>query len=263
MNKKQDLKTLIRTDSAMKEITASLPDHVKPERWTRTVLTCLNKNPKLAQCTRASFFSAMMDCSEAGLEPNGRDAHLIPYGDQAQFIVDYKGLIKLAYQSDKISSIYANVVYEGDQFDYSTCDHVPWGWLSSSERSESQGKCIGAYVVIEKKEGGFHRERMTFDEIEAIRKRSKAGRSGPWVTDWNEMAKKTVFRRASKWIQLSPHVERAIEMDFDSFQPIDVKPVKAKSIDAEQVRNLLEDLGSSDDERGSSPSSEFKDMPPE
>lgn len=263
MNKKQDLKSLIRTDSAMKEITASLPEHVNPERWTRTVLTCLNKNPKLSQCTRTSFFSAMMDCSELGLEPNGRDAHLIPYGDQAQLIVDYKGLIKLAYQSNQISSIYANVVYEGDQFDYATCDHVPWGWLSSFDRADQRGKPLGAFVVIEKKEGSIHRERMTFDEIEAIRKRSKAGRSGPWVTDWDEMAKKTVFRRASKWIELSPHVDKAAELDFDNLQAIDVKPVQSKSIDADQVRNLLEDL----DERKQSPhieeGDEFKDMPPE
>lgn len=263
MNKKQDLKSLIRTDSAMKEITASLPEHVNPERWTRTVLTCLNKNPKLSQCTRTSFFSAMMDCSELGLEPNGRDAHLIPYGDQAQLIVDYKGLIKLAYQSNQISSIYANVVYEGDQFDYATCEHVPWGWMPVSERQGDRGKAIGAFVVIEKKEGSIHRERMTFDEIEAIRKRSKAGRSGPWVTDWDEMAKKTVFRRASKWIELSPHVEKAAELDFDNLQAIDVKPVQSKSIDAAEVRNLLEDMDDSQKPKEISPSDEFRDIPPE
>lgn len=57
---------------------------------------------------------------------------------------------------------------------------------------------------------------MTFDEIEAIRKRSKASSSGPWKTDWDEMAKKTVFRRASKWIQLSPHLDRALEHDWDT-----------------------------------------------
>jgi len=49
--------------------------------------------------------------------------------------------------------------------------------------------------------------------LDAIRKRSKSGQSGPWVTDYNEMAKKTVFRRASKWITLSPEVADALDKE--------------------------------------------------
>ncbi len=56
---------------------------------------------------------------------------------------------------------------------------------------------------------------MSKDEVEAIRKRSRSGSSGPWVTDWNEMAKKTVFRRHSKWLPLSPDLRDAIEKDED------------------------------------------------
>jgi recombination protein RecT len=58
---------------------------------------------------------------------------------------------------------------------------------------------------------------MTKADVESIRSRSKAGKSGPWVTDWNEMAKKTVFRRASKWVPLSPEVRDQIERE-DSHQ---------------------------------------------
>jgi recombination protein RecT len=59
-------------------------------------------------------------------------------------------------------------------------------------------------------------EVMTRDEIDSIRKRSKSGSSGPWVTDFAEMAKKTVFRRASKWIPLSSEIRDAYERDDDS-----------------------------------------------
>lgn len=210
-----DIKTLIRTEGAMREITDALPAHVTPKRYVRAVLTAINKNPKLAKCTQASFINAMMDCGEAGLEPNGREAHFIPYGDQCQLIIDYKGLIKMAYQSGTVRSIHANTVYEGDDFNYADCTHIPHGWRIEPKPA-TRGKCIGAYCTIEKRGGSVHHERMTFDEIEAIRKRSRAGSSGPWKTDWDEMAKKTVFRRASKWIQLSPHLEEVLERDFDT-----------------------------------------------
>lgn len=227
-----DLKQLIRSDAALREIQSALPEHCNADRFRRAVLTALNKTPKLLNCTQASFTNAMMNCSELGLEPNGREAHLIPYGNQCQLIVDYKGLIKLAYQSRTISSIYANCVYEGDEFDYATCDHIPHGWrIDTDDKPDDRGKMIGAFVVIHNKDGSVHRERMTFDEIEAIRKRSKAGSSGPWKTDFDEMAKKTVFRRASKWIQLSPHVERAMEFDYDSLPPINTK-ARVETVDA-------------------------------
>lgn len=210
----KELRSLITSDEAMRQIELALPEHVNASRWARAVLTCLNRVPKLAQCNRASFVNAMMDCAELGLEPNGRDAHFVPYGSQCQLIVDYRGLVKLAYQSGQVSSIRADVVYEGDEFDYKTCDHIPYGWRVDAPAE--RGSCIGAYVVIDKKDGSVHRERMTHEEIEKIRKRSKAGSSGPWKTDWEEMAKKTVFRRASKWIQLNPHVEKHMDRDFDT-----------------------------------------------
>jgi hypothetical protein len=56
---------------------------------------------------------------------------------------------------------------------------------------------------------------MSRDEIEAVRKRSRAANAGPWVTDWNEMAKKTVFRRLSKWIPLSSEYRDALDADIE------------------------------------------------
>jgi recombinational DNA repair protein RecT len=54
---------------------------------------------------------------------------------------------------------------------------------------------------------------MTRDEVEAIRKRSRSANNGPWATDFDEMAKKTVFRRASKWIELSSEIRDAFDND--------------------------------------------------
>jgi recombination protein RecT len=59
---------------------------------------------------------------------------------------------------------------------------------------------------------------MTAAQVEAVRARSKAGRSGPWVTDWEEMARKTPLRRISKTLPRSEELSRAIEADEREYE---------------------------------------------
>ena len=65
---------------------------------------------------------------------------------------------------------------------------------------------------------------LTKDEIDGIRKRSRSGNNGPWVTDYNEMAKKTAFRRLAKWLPLSAEFRDAVEKDDDLPTEKDVTP---------------------------------------
>ena len=209
----------LMSDGLKAQIAAALPKHMSADRMARVALTTINKTPKLAQCTQESFFSALMTCSQLGLEPDGRLAHLIPYGNQCQLIIDYKGLVDLAYRSKEVLSIHADVIYEGDEFEYDLGQvkrHTPYAWRK--DKPEEKGKLLGAYCIV-KMQGAEKHEVMAVDEIEAIKKRSKSGTSGPWVTDFNEMAKKTVFKRASKWIPLSPEVRDASAAE-DDYEPI-------------------------------------------
>jgi len=56
---------------------------------------------------------------------------------------------------------------------------------------------------------------MSREEVDKVRSRSKAGNNGPWVTDFDEMGKKTAFRRHSKWLPLSTELREVIERDDD------------------------------------------------
>jgi recombination protein RecT len=54
---------------------------------------------------------------------------------------------------------------------------------------------------------------MTWAEVMKIKDRSRASKKGPWVTDEEEMAKKTVARRACKWIPMSSELAKALELE--------------------------------------------------
>jgi hypothetical protein len=88
------------------------------------------------------------------------------------------------------------------------------------------------YCIVTFKDGGKHTEVMTLEDVNRIRARSKAANNGPWVTDFDEMAKKTVFRRAAKWITLSPEVQDALERDD--------APAVTSALVAEAPAGLLE-----------------------
>lgn len=200
----------------------ALPKHLTPDRFLRTALTILNKNPKLSQCTWASLASCLMDCASLGLEPDGRRAHLIPYKDKCTLIIDYKGLVELAMNSGEVSHIHADVICDNDEFVFDT------GEIKTHriDFRKPRGPMYAAYVIITMKDGTKKTEVMPKEDIDGIRKRSKSANEGPWVSDYNEMAKKTVFRRASKWIKLSPEVREKLEKDDAGLEPQPIVPAK-------------------------------------
>lgn len=253
----------LQSDALKDQIAKALPKHCSPDRMMRVTLTALTRTPALANCDQASFFKCLLDLSAWGLEPDGRRAHLIPFENrkrgvtECQLILDYKGLIELAYRSGFVRSIHADVVYAGDLFEFSlgkVTKHTPWGFRLDDGKPDDRGNVIAAYALVELKDGASHHEVMTYEEIEGIRQRSRAGKSGPWVTDWSEMAKKTAFRRASKWIPLAAEVHEAFDADFDrfdSFRTIDSVATKRGVAGVEdRLTSLLSDSSdTSDDEQ--------------
>lgn len=207
--------------TAWPRIKAVMPKHMSSERMYQIALSAINTTPKLAECSPATILSCVMKCSALGLEPSAVDglgrAYILPYrskqGMQAQLILGYKGMIALARRSGQIKDISARAVYEGDEFEYSfgldeRLHHRP------AAREHEQGeKPTHVYMVAHFKDGGHYMDVMTAQEVEAIRKRSKAANNGPWVTDYEAMAKKTVIRRAFPYLPVSVEAMNAAASD--------------------------------------------------
>lgn len=209
------LRNRIEDPAFAQEIAKVLPKFCTPERFVRVLVSATMRTPKLMQCTTTSFFGAALRLAELGIEADGRRAHLIPFENrkagtvECQLIIDYKGYAELAMRSGVVSYIHADIVCDNDVFEYSR------GELREHRINfkQARGKVYAVYALCKFKDGSEKADVMTVEEVEAIRRRSRAGSSGPWVTDWNEMAKKTVFRRMSKWLPLSPEQRDAIDAD--------------------------------------------------
>jgi recombination protein RecT len=209
---------LLSRPEIKQQVSLALPRHLTPDRLLRIALTEIRKTPKLADCSQQSLLAAIFSCAQLGLEPGGSlgHAYLVPYGRDVQFQLGYRGMIELARRSGQVESIEAHAVYEGDEFTAafglrSDLQHVP-NW-DDPTRTED-GKLLFAYAVAHLK--GSDRpqfEVMSRAEIDAIRKRSRSGGSGPWQTDFAAMALKTVTRRLFKWLPVSIELSQAVTLD--------------------------------------------------
>lgn len=178
----------------------------------------------VAQKARQSMANAVTNIAAIGLSLNPalKHAYLVPRkvskeaGVQVCLDISYMGLIELAVSSGSLLMAQARVVHANDTY----VDNGPS--LAPTHKYEAfspdRGPIVGVYVVAKLPSGDFMSETMTVDEINKIRDRSEAykavvekrAKSCPWTTDWEEMAKKTVVKRASKYWPKTERLDRAI-----------------------------------------------------
>ena len=235
--KTQELKALLTGDKMREQFAMALPKHLSPERFCRVAITALSRMPKLAECTQESFFRCLLDLSAFGLEPDGRRAHLIPYKDQCTLVIDWKGLAELAMRSGIIAKLHADIVCENDVFAYDMGEIK----THSIDYRRPRGEMYAAYAMAVTKDGPVFVAVLNKEEIDAIMKRSQGykaaiqyHKSHPWLTDYNEMAKKTAFRRLAKWLPLSAEFRDALDKDDEmekDVTPSAVQPARSVPID--------------------------------
>lgn len=129
-------------------------------------------------------------------------------------------MISLARRSGNIESIYAHPVFEQDEFEY---EYGLDPQLRHKPAYGDRGAFIGAYGVAKFQDGGHHFEFMSKSDIEKRKNRSPASGSGPWQTDYEEMACKTVLRHMFKFLPISVELMRSVEHTDESVQT-DIRP---------------------------------------
>lgn len=192
-------------------------------RLIPVVIARISRKPDLLECTPDSFYTAFHLAAQLGLEPEGPFGHfyLIPRRNKHRAnlkecnpLIGYKGYCELARRSGLVDKLYADVVYEGEEFRYDrgTGDlHHPYAL--DVERTDDR-KIVAAYAYAKIK-GCPDPVVVVLNraQIEQRRARSLAADDGPWKTDYAAMARKSALRAllTSGLVPLSPEMATAIE----------------------------------------------------
>jgi recombination protein RecT len=260
--KAQDRANSIRAllDKHRGQIAMALPKHLPVDRLIRVALTAINKTPMLLEADQRSLFAAVIQAAQLGLEPDGAlgQAWLIPYRNrkkgtvEVQFQPGYRGLLSLVRRSGELSTIEVRSVFAKDFFRFQyginpVLEHTPWDPGAAADRARyhddidyahamNPGELVAVYAIAKLKDSGVQWDVMRRHEVDAIRARSQSREAGPWVTDFSEMAKKTVLKRLCKLLPMSVEAATAMHLDdkAESGEPQDLElPTSVQTDDDE------------------------------
>jgi recombination protein RecT len=239
------------------EFRNALPSHIKPEKFQRVVMTAVQQTPDLMIADRRSLFASCTKCATDGLLPDGREAALVIFNTKVkregkdvwikavQYMPMLAGLQKRARNSGDIAGIITQVVYEADEFVQQPDNFDAPIHHRPPPLGSSRGKVIGAYAMAKLKDGTIVSEVMDIDQINRVmavsRSKDKDGNPyGPWKDWFPEMARKTVFRRLSKWLPTNSDVDDLIRRDDEIEAPAEASDALASvpaTIDADEFES--------------------------
>lgn len=226
----------VLSDQFKKQLALAVPKHLNADRMARIAATEVRKNKALLNTEPTSFLGSVMQAAQLGLEPGSAlgQAYLVPYGNQCQLIIGYKGMIDLARRSGQILSLNAYAVREGDDFNFQLglkpdIHHVP-----RLEADRIKKPITYVYAVATLKGGGYQFEVMSRAEVEAVRAKAKS--KNIWNSYFEEMAKKTVIRRLFKYLPVSIEALEITNADAkreagEKVEPDDVINIEAVSVE--------------------------------
>lgn len=193
------------------------------DRLRSVFMIAVQQNPDILKCSEISIKREISKCAADGLVPDNKEAAMIPYKGELQYQPMVQGIIKRMKELGGVFNIVCNLVYEKDEFILDESD--PDSLVHKSDRfSTDRGKVVGGYVVFrDEHKRVMHLETMSLADFENVRKASKAPDSPAWKNWTNEMYKKAVLRRGSKWISVNNDKIRALlerqDDMFDFSQP--------------------------------------------
>lgn len=216
----------IGSDTWKEEVQKVIPKEIALEAMLRVARSTAS-DVKFANCDPKSFLLALLKCGRAGLYPDGREAHLIPFGKDVQAIFDVKGICALAGRAGIL--VTPKVVFTNDEFTVEEDDGTgKTRVVHKVDYRKPRGEIQAVYSRAVMPNGQVDYEIMSADEVERVRQHySRAKDSTPWKNSWGEMAKKTAIKRHSKRWDMSPEIRQALNADDDTPPPLNEVRVSA------------------------------------
>lgn len=142
------------------------------------------------------------------LNPASKLAYLVPRDGMVCLDISYMGLLHLAQATGSIKWGQCKLVYSNDTYESNGLDTAP---THKYNAFGDRGAVVGGYCTVKTADGDYLTEEMSLAEIKAVESTSKA-KNGPWKTFWEEMARKTIVKRASKYWPKAQRLDNAIHL---------------------------------------------------
>ena len=225
-NTKMGMATYLTQDAVKNQIN-SIVGGKNGTRFITSIVSAVQNNPQLQECTNQSILSAALLGESLNLSPSPMLGYyyLVPFNDRqrgkvAQFQIGYKGLIQLAIRSGQYKKINVMAIKEGElEFFDPLNEEIKVNLMVENWNAREQAKTIGYYATFElvngfKKSIYWSREQMeAHAEQYSQGYRAKKGYTF-WEKDFDAMAYKTMLRQLlSKWGIMSTELMSAIDSD--------------------------------------------------
>ncbi|NNV22028.1 hypothetical protein EHE22_16555 [Ochrobactrum pseudogrignonense] len=220
------------------------------DRLKSVFLIAVQQNQDILKCSTTSIKREILKCAADGLVPDNKEAAMIPYKGELQYQPMVMGIIKRVKELGGVFSIVCKLVHENDEFVLNEAD--PDSLLHKSNpfaTAKDRGAVTGGYAVFrDDQKRVMHLETMSIEDFVKVRNASKAPDSPAWKNWTNEMYRKAVLRRGSKYVPINNDkiralLERQDEM-FDQFntarQTERVNPFTGEVIEHDQTKAVTD-----------------------
>lgn len=223
--------TAYLTQDAVKNQINSVIGGKDGQRFISAVVSAVNNNPALQECTNQSILSAALLGESLKLSPSPQlgQYYMVPYDDNkkgkvAQFQLGYKGYIQLAIRSGQYKKLNVLSIKEGELVRFDPLNEEIEVKLIEDEEQREQAATIGYYAMFEYVNGFrkaiyWSKARMEAHALKYSKGYASDKRKGTswtfWSKDFDGMAYKTMLRQLiSKWGIMSIDMITAIDSDM-------------------------------------------------
>lgn len=251
----------VMLNSALPRITDALGSVALARRMVQVMLAMHFEDSKLRQCDRGTILACVLKAASFGfeLEKSMQEAFLIPRWNkkagptdangkpmgayECTLMIGYQGIRKLAMESDKVGLIETFAVHENDYLEYER-SNAGIHFLHRPKLFTDRGPAIGFVSCAQMTNGMISYEFMSIEQVDHVMHKSETFKwlkpdekpSGPWITDYDEMARKTILKRHCKSLPRSLKLANAIDEDNDEYKE---KPQEPKQLGNEAFKSRL------------------------
>lgn len=200
---------------------------VNKQQFITSVISAVNTNPALQECTNQSILSAALLGETLKLSPSPQlgQYYMVPFNDKnkgkvAQFQLGYKGYIQLAIRSGQYKKLNVLAIKEGELIRFDPLNEEIEVKLIEDEEERENAPTIGYYAMFEYTNGFKKAMYWSKKKMEAHALKYSKGYQAKkgytfWEKDFDGMAYKTMLRQLiSKWGIMSIEMQLGIDSDM-------------------------------------------------